>query len=329
MKKLLAFILVISCFSSLYACKKEITPVSTDPSRGGVYLVCGFDDAAENTDVIILFGYHAAENTTTAVQIPRDTYYRADTPQNKINSLYASFRSRGHGKEESLSLLKNELSALFGIRIDGAVGVGTAALRKCVDLIGGVTLRVPCDLVTTAEDGTREVLLTAGEHTLDGRGAETFVRYREGYALGDIGRIDAQKLFLSAFFRKAKESVGADTLLGLLRVVREDAVTDISFSDAAGLLLRNFSKFKDTAMRYVTLPGQAAQGKTGLWYYAANFSGTREIAVRFLFAEGATDPEERLTDVSEVAVDNIYRDQGLSYRIFGEEELSDLSIANK
>lgn len=329
MKKLLAFFLTVFCFSSLYSCRKEIAAVSTDAARGGVYLVCGFDDAAQNTDVIILFGYDAAENRTTVVQIPRDTYYRADTPQNKINSLYASYRSRGHEKEESLSLLKNELATLFGIRIDGAVGIGTSALRKCVDLIGGVTVCVPCDLVRTAEDGMQEVLLTAGEHTLDGRAAEMFVRYREGYALGDIGRIDAQKLFLSSFFRKARESVGADTILGLLRVVREDAVTDISFTDAAALLLRNASKFKDTGMSYVTLPGQAARNTSGLWYYAANLAGVREVASRCLFSDGTVDPEGRLTDSDEVAIDNIYRDRGLSYRIFGEEELSDLSIAKK
>lgn len=329
MKKLLAFLLLISCFLLLYSCKKETVPTEGRAARGGVYLLCGFDDAAENTDVLILFGYDAAENTTTAVQIPRDTYYRAGTSQNKINSLYASYRSRGHGKEESLSLLKNELATLFDIRIDGAVGLGTSAFRKCVDLIGGVTVRVPADLVTVAADGTETVLLHAGEHTLDGAAAETFVRYREGYALGDVGRIDAQKLFLSAFFRKARESIGADTLLGLLRVMREEVVTDISLTDAAGLLLRNFSKFKDTAMRYVTLPGQSARGESGLWYYAANLAGVREVAVNYLFSGGHPDREERLTDEGELAIDNVYRDGRLSYRVLGEKELSDLSIAKK
>ncbi|HBJ19267.1 MAG TPA: hypothetical protein DDY70_05995 [Clostridiales bacterium] len=329
MKKLLLFILLISCFSLLYSCKKETTPVAGDASRGGVYLICGFDDAAENTDVLILFGYDAAENMTTAVQIPRDTYFASGTPQNKINQLYATYRAAGHTEEESLVLLKRELAALLGIRIDGAVGLGTSALRKSVDLIGGVTLRVPTDLVTKTADGESTVLLTAGEHTLDGKAAETFVRYREGYALGDVGRVDAQKLFLSAFFKKAKESIGMDTLLGLLRVMREEVVTDISFTDATGLLIKNFTKFKDTGMRYVTLPGQSAVGTRGLWYYAANLSGTREVARRYLFSDGLVDPAGRLTDPDEIAIDNIYHDDGLSYRVFGEGELADLSIAKK
>lgn len=329
MKKLLVFLLLIFSFSLFYSCRGETVRASGDATRGGVYLLCGFDDAAENTDVLILFGYDATENATTAIQIPRDTYYRAGTAQNKINSLYAFYRSRGHGKEESLSLLKNEIATLFDIRIDGAVGLGTSALRRCVDLVGGVTLRVPHDLVTVGADGEQRVLLTAGEHTLNGEEAETFVRYREGYALGDIGRVDAQKLFLSAFFRKARESVGADTLLGLLRVMREEVVTDISLTDAAGLLLRNYSKFKDTAMRYVTLPGQSARGTSGVWYYVANRKGVSEVAERYLFSGGSIDRGGRLTAEDEIAIDNVYHDDGLTYRVYGEEELSDLSVAEK
>ncbi len=329
MKKLLAFLLLIFAFSQFYSCKKETTPAAKDVARGSVYLVCGFDDAAENTDVLILFGYDEEENVATAVQIPRDTYYAAGTPQNKINQLYPSFRARGHGKEESLRLLKNELAALFGIRIDGAVGFGTAALRKGVDLLGGVTLTVPGDLSVTGEDGERTVILPAGEHTLDGAAAETFVRYREGYVLGDVGRMDAQKLFLSAFFRRAKERVGADTVLGFLRVMREEVVTDLSFTDAVGLALRRFPTFRECKLRYLTLPGQSARGASGLWYYAANLAGVREVAQRYLFAHAAPDGEGRLTDPQAIAIDNVYHDTGLSYRVYGEEELADLSIAKK
>ena len=53
MKKLLAFLLLIFAFSQFYSCKKETTPAVKDVPRGSVYLVCGFDDAAENTDVLI------------------------------------------------------------------------------------------------------------------------------------------------------------------------------------------------------------------------------------------------------------------------------------
>ena len=49
-----------------------------------VYLVVGFDEAAENTDVIFTMSYDTKTNTAYVAQIPRDTYYKFGNGQKHI-----------------------------------------------------------------------------------------------------------------------------------------------------------------------------------------------------------------------------------------------------
>ena len=57
-----------------------------------LYLIAGFDDAAENTDVLFTIGYEKSTNTTKIAQIPRDTYVNFGASQNKINQYFATKR---------------------------------------------------------------------------------------------------------------------------------------------------------------------------------------------------------------------------------------------
>ena len=50
-------------------------------------LCLGLDDAAANTDVILLLTLDPERQTVSVLQIPRDTYFSSKTPQNKINQL--------------------------------------------------------------------------------------------------------------------------------------------------------------------------------------------------------------------------------------------------
>jgi anionic cell wall polymer biosynthesis LytR-Cps2A-Psr (LCP) family protein len=116
-----------------------------------------------------------------------------------------------------------------------------------------------------------EIALHAGKAHLDGKQAEQFVRYRSGYANADLGRLDAQKLFLRAFAQKCK-SLSASQFFRVVCASLTGVQTDVGIADAirvAGVLRQCDA---DT-FPMGTLPGQAIPGKSGAWYYVLNREG--------------------------------------------------------
>ena len=59
--------------------------------------------------------------------------------------------------------------------------------EQAIDAIGGVEMDVPYDLQYSDPYQDLEIDIKAGERVLDGEHALQFVRFRSGYATGDIG----------------------------------------------------------------------------------------------------------------------------------------------
>ena len=291
-----------------------------------VFLFVGFDDAAENTDVLFLLSYDGEEKQASVVQIPRDTYLNFGKSQNKINQIYASARSEGRSSAEAMSILKNKISDVFGIWIDGYVGVSTKAFRDIVDALGGVEIELPSDFVLTDERGEHEVLLPAGVHLLNGEAAERFVRYRKGYVMGDIGRIDAQKLFLNALINRLGKGAGIQEAVGIVGAMWREVSTDLSLADMIEFAAKNSARIKESRIRYATLPGEAVASPSGLWYYVANKKSSEALLHSYLFSSEEFDRDGLLFDPSIEAFENVYRDGGINYREYTGENLSDLYI---
>ena len=75
-----------------------------------------------------------------------------------------------------------------------------------VDLFGGVELNVPMDVDCRAYKGSHMVI-HAGYQTLNGASMEFLLRARHVYPDGDIGRLNMQRQFYAALFRRLK-SIG-------------------------------------------------------------------------------------------------------------------------
>ena len=157
------------------------------------FLLLGQDEAAGLTDVVILA--HVEAGRMCMAQIPRDTYLRyTDQNYKKIN---------GAVKSGGAAALCEALEQALPVVIDGYVLLDLDCVRDAVDLLGGVEIDVPCDM--DYEDPTQglSIHLKKGRTHLSGAEAVHFVRYRAGYVRGDLGRVDAQKLFLAAFLEAA------------------------------------------------------------------------------------------------------------------------------
>ena len=218
--------------------------------RGKYNFLCiGVDKVAGLSDTMMIVSVGTGGDIAV-VQLPRDTYVGGA----KLNSLYAS------GGAEALS---GVIGSSLCVKIDYTVVIGTDVFREAVDAIGGVELTVPADMDYEDPEQDLYIHIKAGKQVLNGTDAEGFVRYRSGYAGGDLDRIDAQKTFLKALLRKIREDTGFDEASALLKALLPRVSADIPVNDALWfleLMFREGLRGSD-GLVMMTLPGKALYSK--------------------------------------------------------------------
>ena len=212
-----------------------------------------------------------------------------------------------------MDALCRALEQTLCIKLDHWVLCGLSAVREAVDAIGGVTVDVPYDMDYDDPDQNLSIHLTAGHQTLNGTQAEGLIRYRSGYVRGDLGRIDMQKLFLTAFLEQGKQ-ISWLTLPALVKTAAAHLRTDLSLSDLL-YFAQNAQKLDAAHVCFLTLPGTDCReyGDSGAWYYILSSEGTLDAVNRYLNVysvpadTAAFDRDCRLTDASKPALLSYYR----------------------
>ena len=285
--------------------------------RTGVYniLCVGRDDAAFNTDALLLVSFDTQNHTANVVQIPRDTYCDGG----KINALWAKYRTRAKkngivdADSSAMDTLCKTIEQTLCIKIDHWVLCGLTAVREVVDALGGVTVNVPYDMDYDDPIQNLSIHLTAGKQTLDGAQAEGLIRFRAGYIRGDLGRIDMQKLFLSALLEKARQ-VSLLTLPSIVTTAAKHITSDLSFSDLI-FFAKSAQKLNTAHVSFLTLPGTdcRAFGDNGAWYYVLSSRGTLDAVNRYLNVYAVEveasqfDRDHRLTDETSETIQAYYQ----------------------
>lgn len=250
------------------------------------YLILGLDDAASNSDSILLVSYDSSDNTASVIQLPRDTYSASAPGAKKINSVYAAYKASGSSDRASAEKTADFIAERLGVKFDGYLAFCVSDLISLVDALGGVRMDLPEDVVFYGKDGSIIRSFRAGKNVLNGTDAAFFVRHRAGYANGDLGRLDAQKIFMKALFETALHNVGIDELFDISRAFSDSAVTNIRVRDVLSMVLKHSSKFRDAAVSYVTMPGKALRAGNGVWYYALNRNGAIEVLKKYMKSDG-------------------------------------------
>ena len=315
MKKILALALAFICIFSM-ACRKDDLAADGSPKTIYTYLVAGLDNAAYNTDVLFLLSYDLEENRATVLQIPRDTYCRYNGTEGKINRIFPSLISQGKNRKEAMSALNSYVEGAFGVDTDGYVCFDTDTFRKVVDFVGGIDISLDKELVIYDEHGKECFVLDKGVTHMNGEMSEQFVRFRKGYATGDLGRIDAQKLFIDAFIKSVKSNVGIDEAIRIAFTLASELITDVGPYKALDMLAKNRDKFDKTTFRYVTLPGEATiyNGKS---FYVLNRKNTAEILFNTFGSDAISFDKDRSFTLEGVSqFDNIYHDENSGYKIY-------------
>ena len=96
-------------------------------------LCVGLDEAAGNTDVMMLLSVDTTNRQLSVLQIPRDTYCRTAMGEGKINAIYPSLIASGCKENEALLSLAEEVSRLFGVKIDAYAAIDVDSLALLVD----------------------------------------------------------------------------------------------------------------------------------------------------------------------------------------------------
>lgn len=222
-------------------------------------LLLGCDDAASLCDSILLVALNRSNGALRVLQLPRDTYAAyTERDYKKLNGIANSLGAQG---------AKRWLSEALGVPIDYVAVYNLDCVRRAVDAVGGVEIDVPCPMRYSDPVQGLEIDLPAGPQRLNGEQAEGFIRFRAGYANADLGRLDAQKLFLQAFL-SAAHALPVARLLRIALSILPSVQTDLPIGQAVSALLA--AESEKPSLSVTTAPGEAVMGESGAWYYVLN-----------------------------------------------------------
>lgn len=232
------------------------------------------DDVGTNTDTILLIRIPNDGSSATAISIPRDSY--VDVPgigMTKINSAYGSSKEgrREQLVDEGMDLeqadkesvqagrdaLITTVANLTGVEVDHYAEVGLLGFVLLTDAVGGVDvcLKGPVSEPFSGAD------FPAGQQTLEGAQALSFVRQRHDLPRGDLDRIVRQQVFMASLAQKVL-SAGTLSSPGKLGDL-ENAVSRSVVIDQNWDILKFVEQLKDLSggrVQFATIPVVTEQG---------------------------------------------------------------------
>lgn len=249
------------------------------------FLIAGIDAFSNNTDVLMLASLDTKNGKIEIVQIPRDTYINKAVggyaSLTRVNAIFAAEYNRqvNNGisartaQTVAMQDLANRLSEALCVNIDEYVLINTRGFRNVIDAVGGIDYHVPRDMFYEDPAQDLYINLSEGYQHLDGAQCEQLIRYRSGYATGDIGRVEMRGDFMVEVFRQIKNKIGLESMLTLIRdkALLQTVRTSMSLMDMLAYV-RMVYLLDDEAVHVRTIAGSVVQNPdTGAWiYYCLN-----------------------------------------------------------
>lgn len=207
------------------------------------------------SDTIMMARFDPKTNSFSVLSIPRDT--NVSVPG------YGHQKINGANALGGESLAIRTVQALTGVPIEHFVVLNVHGLVELVDALGGITVQIPKKMKYRDRTAKLNINLSPGPYTLNGSEAMGFVRFRHD-ALGDIGRVQRQEIFIRAVMDKAMSPASWAKVPELLKLAQKHVKTDLTVPEIMQILsfVRSVPK---SNQHMIMLPG--------------NFSGTGDWAV--------------------------------------------------
>ena len=186
---LLALIIVVVAATVFIAYFTLRTDPFTEKLKSGEPIVMLFSFfAGEDDPYEELFLYHPQTHKAADIHIPGNTAVLLES-LGKFGPVSALYR------RENAEPLRKKVAEITGVSIPFSITLGSEALSRLVDLLGGVELFIPNPV--DVADGERRVLFPSGSVLLDGDKALDFVRYTDPQETA-IEKIDRRQKLLKA-----------------------------------------------------------------------------------------------------------------------------------
>ncbi len=226
------------------------------------------DEEATNTDTIILIRIPNNGKSATAISIPRDSYVSAPgLGKTKINGVYGQTReakraslvkagdsaadAAARGTEAGREALIKTVADLTGVTVDHYAEIGLLGFALITDALGGVDVCLK-DPVFEPLSGAD---FPAGQQTLNGPQALSFVRQRHDLPRGDLDRVVRQQAVMASL---AHRVISNQTLSSPATLKRLEAAIQRSVVISSGWDIMDFvqqlQKLAGGKVAFATIP---------------------------------------------------------------------------
>ncbi len=249
------------------------------------------------SDTIMVCRLDPIRDALGILSIPRDT--EALIPDNGVQKINAANAIGGP------NLAVRAVSNLLQIPIDHYVVLNVHGLVDLVNELGGITVDVPAKMKYMDWTAKLKIDLEPGPHTLTGNQAMGFVRFRHD-ALGDIGRVQRQQIFIRAVLAKALQPDSWSHLPRLIEIANQYISTDLSVGDMMSMatFARAIPKKNQTM---AMLPGNFSG--SGGWI--SSKAEIRGIVARLMGSSFVTS----LRNEMRITIQNASSTPGLAYKV--------------
>lgn len=293
------------------AIQERLITEEANQAKVTYFLIAGVDKSSKLTDCIWVLCFDNAAHKMNVMQIPRDTYVGKDSlSPHKINAVYANpktvnwceecgravtaeeVRGEWHTvcsakltrrKESNINALIRCINNRLRLPVDHYVLFDFEGFSKVVDAMGGVDIYLENELRVYPNKHDYETL-PAGDNHLDGRMTLNFMRNRQAYADGDLGRVKAQRSIIHAMMTKTKALTPLE-MLSLLRAAYGNFSTDMSVEEIRSFIAP-VRQCDDDALTMFTMPGSVYWEKPNPSYYLCNPQETADAINEYLMPYG-------------------------------------------
>ncbi len=278
------------------------------------FLIVGVDKSTKLTDCIWILCFDNEAHKMNVMQIPRDTYVGDASPfPHKVNSVYGNpqtvnwcetcdcavkrsdMTNRIHNEcgnkvgrktESNISALIRLINNYLGLPVDHYVLFDFEGFEKVVDAMGGVDITLDEEL-RVYPNKKEYIILPAGENHLDGKTALKFMRNRQAYTEGDLGRVKAQRKIIHAMMEKVTDMSVID-ILSVLTAAYGNFSTDMSMAEIRSFI-SPVKKCGTDSLNMFELPGYSHWGiphSTHQSYYVCSKNKALEAINTYLMPYG-------------------------------------------
>ena len=247
------------------------------------------------TDTIMLARLNPYNNCLNVLSIPRDTL--VNIPGHGIQKINAANVLGGP------DLTMRTVSSFLDLPVDNYLILNVHGLVEMINELGGLTVEIPKPMRYMDWTAKLRIDLNPGFHTLTGNQAMGFVRFRHD-ALGDIGRVQRQEIFIRALLDRAAKPDAWLHIPKLISIAQNYIDTNMNMTFI--LKIANFMRGVPKNNRcMVMLPGHFSG--TGDWL--AEPDDIHKIVAKFLGSNFVSAERRQI----KLVIINMSANTGLAY----------------